>query len=117
MCPVCLCVCVERNNSFQAGIYYVSTEIHKDTKLKSFRISLFKIKLGWAVMVTDFNPSTWEAEIGDTLEFKASLVYRINSRTAKDTQRNFLSKKKKKKKSPMEEVEKGPKELKGFTTT
>jgi hypothetical protein len=37
-----------------------------------------------------FNPGTWEAE------FEASLVYRVNSRTARATQRNPVSKKKKK---------------------
>jgi hypothetical protein len=31
-------------------------------------------------------------------EFKASLVYRVSSRTARDTQKNTVSKKKKKKK-------------------
>jgi hypothetical protein len=39
------------------------------------------------------NPSTWEAETGGFLnrwisEFEASLVYRVSSRTARDTQRN-----------------------------
>jgi hypothetical protein len=37
-----------------------------------------------------FNPSTWEAE--------ASLVYKVSSRTARATQRNPVSEKKKKKK-------------------
>jgi hypothetical protein len=41
-----------------------------------------------------FNPSTQEAEAG---EFKASLVYRVSSRTARATQRNPVSKKTKKK--------------------
>ena len=34
------------------------------------------------VVVHAFNPSTWEAERGRPLEFKASLVYRSSSRTA-----------------------------------
>jgi hypothetical protein len=34
-----------------------------------------------------FNPSTQEAEAGRSLEFKASLVYRASSRTARATQR------------------------------
>lgn len=37
--------CVDRNNSFQAGIYSVSMETHKDNKLQSFRISLSKNKI------------------------------------------------------------------------
>jgi hypothetical protein len=38
-----------------------------------------------------FNPSTWEAEAGEALELKASLVYRVSSRTARATQRNPVS--------------------------
>ena len=51
----------------------------------------------WAVVVHGFNPSTWEAKAGDLCEFKASLVYRMSSRTAKATQRNRVLKKQKKK--------------------
>jgi hypothetical protein len=40
-----------------------------------------------------FNLSTWKAEAGG---FEASLVYRVSSRTARATQRNPVSKKKKK---------------------
>jgi hypothetical protein len=39
-----------------------------------------------------FNPSTREAEAGG-FEFGASLVYRVNSRTARATQRNPVSEK------------------------
>jgi hypothetical protein len=42
-----------------------------------------------------FNASTQEAEAGESLS--CSLVYRVNSRTARATQRNSVSKKKKKK--------------------
>jgi hypothetical protein len=45
------------------------------------------------VGVHAFNPSTWEAEAGGFLKFKASLVYRVSSRTARATQRNPVSKK------------------------
>jgi hypothetical protein len=34
------------------------------------------------------NPSTWEAEVGGSLEFEASLVYRGSSRIPRATQRN-----------------------------
>jgi hypothetical protein len=44
-----------------------------------------------------FNPSTWEAEAGGFLEFEASLVYRVSSRTARATQRNPVLKNKKQK--------------------
>ena len=45
------------------------------------------------MVVHTFNPSTWEAEEGaDFCEFKASLVYRVSSRTAKATQSNPVSK-------------------------
>jgi hypothetical protein len=43
-----------------------------------------------------FNPSTQEAEAGGFLEFEASLVYRVSSRTARAIQRNPVLKKKKK---------------------
>jgi hypothetical protein len=48
-----------------------------------------------------FNPSTWEAEAGGFLEFKASLVYKVSSRTARATQRNpVLTNKTKTKQTP-----------------
>jgi hypothetical protein len=46
------------------------------------------IYLSWVVVAQAFNPSTQEAEAGRSLEFKASLDYRVSSRTAKATQRN-----------------------------
>jgi hypothetical protein len=50
------------------------------------------------MVVLAFNPSTWEAEAGGFLSLKASLVYRVSSRTARATQRNPVSKNQKKKK-------------------
>jgi hypothetical protein len=47
------------------------------------------------VVAHTFNPSTWEAETGIS-EFKASLVYKVNSRTARAIQRNPVSKSRKK---------------------
>jgi hypothetical protein len=44
------------------------------------------------VVVHAFNPSTWEAKAGRISEFKASLVYKVSSRTARDIQRNPVSK-------------------------
>jgi hypothetical protein len=52
------------------------------------------------VVVHAFNPSTREAEGGRgrrISEFEASLVYRVSSRTARATQRNPVSRGKKKK--------------------
>jgi hypothetical protein len=45
----------------------------------------------WAVVAHAFNPSTWEAEAGGFLEFEASLVYKVSSRTATAIQRNSVS--------------------------
>jgi hypothetical protein len=45
------------------------------------------------VVAHTFNPSTWEAEAGGFLEFEASLVYKVSSRTARATQRNHVWKK------------------------
>jgi hypothetical protein len=50
------------------------------------------------VVAHAFNPSTREAEAGGSLEFEASLVYRVSSRTAGAIQRNPVSKNQKKKK-------------------
>ncbi|GAB1299163.1 NEDD4 family-interacting protein 2 [Apodemus speciosus] len=41
------------------------------------------------VVAHAFNPSTWEAEAGGSLEFEASLVYRVSFRTAKATQKTL----------------------------
>jgi hypothetical protein len=42
-------------------------------------------------MAHAFNPSTQEAEAGRPLEFKANLVYKVSSKSAKVTQRNSVS--------------------------
>jgi len=47
------------------------------------------------MMVHAFNPNTQEAEQADLHEFKAVLVYRPSSRTAKTTQKNPALRKKK----------------------
>jgi hypothetical protein len=51
------------------------------------------------VVAHTFNPSTREAEAGGSLEFKASLVYKVSSRTARATQRNPVSNKTKQNKT------------------
>jgi hypothetical protein len=53
-------------------------------------ILMGKTELSWEMAVHTFSPSPWEAEAG--CEFKASLVYRVSSRTARATQRNPVSK-------------------------
>jgi hypothetical protein len=62
------------------------------TQYLQFNNSLYKEKkykvFSWVVMVHVFSPSTWEAEAGRSLEFEASLVYRVSFRTAMDTQRH-----------------------------
>jgi hypothetical protein len=50
------------------------------------------------VVAHAFDPSTREAEASRFLEFEASLVYRVSSRTARATQRNPVSKNKNKQK-------------------
>jgi hypothetical protein len=44
------------------------------------------------VVAHTFNPSTQEAEAGGSLEFEASLVYRVGSGTVRAIQRNPVSK-------------------------
>ena len=53
---------------------------------------LIKNIISQAVVVHACNLSTWEAEKKDFCEFKANLVYRVSSRTARATQRNPVSK-------------------------
>jgi hypothetical protein len=53
------------------------------------------------VVAHAFNPNTWEAEEGGFLSSKASLDYRVHSRTAKAIQRNPVSKKQEKKESQL----------------
>jgi hypothetical protein len=50
--------------------------------------------MSWVVMAHNFDPNTREAEAGRISQFEASLIYRVSSRTARDTQRNPVSIKK-----------------------
>jgi hypothetical protein len=58
----------------------------------------FKKNTELGVVAHTFNPSTLKAEAGGFLSSRASLVYRVSSRTARATQRNPVLKKTKKKK-------------------
>ena len=49
------------------------------------------VALKFLVLVHTFNPSPQEAEAGGS-EFEANLVYKVNSKTAKDTKKNFVLK-------------------------
>lgn len=60
------------------------------------------------VAADTFNLSIQEAEEGGSTEFQASLVYRVNSRTARDRQPNpvcFEKLKKKKREKRQEETQ------------
>jgi hypothetical protein len=47
----------------------------------------------WVVVAHTFNPSSWKAGAGRSLNLRpASLVYRRSSRTVRDIQRNPVSK-------------------------
>jgi hypothetical protein len=63
-----------------------------------FCVSFKNVISGRAVVAYAFNPSTWEADRWIS-EFKASLVCRVSSRTARTTQRNRVSKKQPRKKN------------------
>jgi hypothetical protein len=67
-----------------------------------FKCSFKKFSLQPGVVAHAFNPSTREAEAGGSLEFEASLVYKVSSRTARAIQRNPVSKNQKKKKKKKE---------------
>ena len=55
-----------------------------------------------------FNPSIWEAEAGESLEFEASLVYRTGLRTTRNAQRDLLLKHKSKAKQKVTSLGKMP---------
>jgi hypothetical protein len=78
----------------QTDTWMIENKILKKKKKK--RKSLRKTPSSQAVVAHAFNPSTWEAEAGAFLEFEASLVYRVSSRTVVAIQRNPVSKNKKK---------------------
>ena len=59
-----------------------------------------------------FNPSTREAEAGRISEFKASLVYRVYSRTSSAIQKNPAWKKKKRKEKKRKEKKRKEKKRK-----
>jgi hypothetical protein len=54
------------------------------------------------VVAQAFDPSTREAEAGDFSEYKASLVYKVSSRTVRAIQRNSVSKNQKEKRKENE---------------
>jgi hypothetical protein len=58
----------------------------------NIKIFLLKKMRKPGVVAHAFNPSTREAEAGESLEFEASLVYKVSSRTARAIQRNPVSK-------------------------
>ena len=81
---------------------YTQLQLNNNHKIQDIHTTLHRPKEAkqegrhsWAVVVHAFNPSSWEAEAGGSLEFAASLVYRVSSRTARATQRNPVSKKNK----------------------
>jgi hypothetical protein len=60
------------------------------------------------VVAHAFNPSTWEAEAGGFLSSKASLVYKVSSRTARAIKGNPVSKKQKQNKTKQKKLKLGP---------
>ena len=56
------------------------------------------------MVVHAFNPSTQEGRSRQISEFEASLVYKVNFRTARATQRNPVSKKKPKQPPPQKKT-------------
>ena len=71
-------------------------QISSEYDLKTEERESEKKENHWAVVAHAFNPSTQEAEreADGSLEFQSSLICIASSRTAKDTQRNSVSKKK-----------------------
>jgi hypothetical protein len=83
--------------SYLLGIFVM--EMIKVTNMTPNK--LLKEKPGRAVVVHAFNPSTWEAEVGEFLSSRSAwATYRVSSRTARTIQRNPVSKNQKKKRSP-----------------
>jgi hypothetical protein len=65
--------------------------MRSEVSFKSLDHCLLKKYISWAVVVHTFNLSTWEAEGCESPKFRASLVYRVSSRTARATPRNSVS--------------------------
>jgi hypothetical protein len=63
--------------------------------------------------VCAFNPSTWEAEAGESFEFEASLIYRASSRTARAIKKNPVLRHQRKEKKIKEKKRRKGKERKG----
>jgi hypothetical protein len=62
--------------------------------------------MGPGIVVHNFNSSIWEAEAGRSSEFEASLVDKVNSRTARSTEKFSLEKKKKRRRNRKKEKQK-----------
>lgn len=83
---------VTRNLEFSGVAQYTRTSALKCYKCwnRMFRATeeegprFPRLKLRLRIMAHTFNPSTWETRMADLSEFKASFVYIISSRPARD---------------------------------
>jgi hypothetical protein len=80
---------VLKEDHLSSAISQIETNLYKTAGLLSRR---GRVKLG--VVVHVFKSQHSEAEAGEFLSSKASLVYRVSSRTARAIQRNPVSKNK-----------------------
>lgn len=82
------------NCRYNSRLNYYIEYFTSSTNDRYYQILNFEISQ--TVIVCVFNPSTQKADQVNLCKFKASLVYTANSRTAYITQRNPISKRKKK---------------------
>jgi hypothetical protein len=68
---------------------HTHTHLHTHIHTHSLPINVFRNKAFSQAMVAHiFNPSTQETELGRSLSWRPGLIYRVSSKTARDTQRN-----------------------------
>ena len=79
-------------HSFHCGFQRLYSSHHSNVTVKESKLR--------QMLAHAFNPCTQRQRQAELLEFEASLVFRVNSRTARATQRNPVSKKPKTKNQP-----------------
>jgi hypothetical protein len=81
---------------FTLNFYFVKTKTKQQQQKPEGGKKKPKSPLGQVVVAHTFTPSTQAGnQEADLCEFKICLVHRVSSRTARDTQRNPVMKKKK----------------------
>jgi hypothetical protein len=71
---------------------HARTHAHAHADTHSNKFFFLNYKFGWLLVAHAFNSATKRQRQVDLCEFEVSLVYKANCRTARATQRDFVSK-------------------------